>query len=180
MFVARVRSSVLLARSLHRSHIYRPSIRLLASDNTSMPVPQSAHAKLFEGHPTREGWERTLLLWYASSLVLILAVLQYTPTTEIETWANQEARLRLEAGLAGDIKFGEHATDYLARAAEAEKKKASEDIAMALAVEHEPAFLESQETTAARPNIWRRISNVFSALPDVDDIEKDDEDDDNW
>ena len=37
-----------------------------------------------------------MILWYSSSLLLLVATLGLTPNTEIETWAKQEATMRLK------------------------------------------------------------------------------------
>jgi len=81
----------------------------------NMPVPQSSKALPFEGHPRNEGWESTMTWWYASSFVLLVAVLGYAPETEIAAWAQAEARARLalkESGQVdeddGGFEFGKH------------------------------------------------------------------------
>ena len=75
-----------------------------------MPVPQSAQAQLFQGHPYREGWESTMTWWYGSSLVLLVAILGFAPNTDIESWAREEAYARLKRSEGGEsVEFGTHA-----------------------------------------------------------------------
>jgi ESSS subunit of NADH:ubiquinone oxidoreductase (complex I) len=74
-----------------------------------MPVPQSAQAQLWQGHPYREGWESTMTWWYGSSLVLLVAILGFAPNTDIESWAKEEAMARLKSKKGGEaIEFGTH------------------------------------------------------------------------
>lgn len=75
-----------------------------------MPVPQSAQAKLFEGHPAREGWEGVVAWWYPTSFILMCCILGLEPETGIDAWANKEARVRLAMKDAGftDFTFGKH------------------------------------------------------------------------
>lgn len=105
------------------SRLSRASSRLINRRRfAAMPVPQSSLAKPFEGHPRGEGWESTMTWFYATSSVLLVAILGFAPETEIETWAKQEARVRLamtDAG-QGDFEFGVH---YQNVAKEATKTK---------------------------------------------------------
>jgi hypothetical protein len=75
-----------------------------------MPVPQCAEAKLFEGHPRREGWEGVIAWFYPTSFILICAVLAFEPETGIDAWAKKEAIARLAMKEAGftDFTFGKH------------------------------------------------------------------------
>ena len=84
-------------------------IRFMGSDH-GVPVPQSSKAVLFAGHPKKEGWESTIAWWYSSSFILIVLVLNTTPDTSIESWAQQEARARLALKDKGftDFQFGTH------------------------------------------------------------------------
>lgn len=174
-----------------------------------MPVPQSSKARLFENHPIREGWEGTMKLWYASSLLLLIAVLGWTPNTEIETWAKGEARLRLQQD-DGAVSFGEHVTTpsvgdtksrsvdvvshddtarswdkFVDRSVRWDKDDDDDDEDE---VEEEEIEDEADELMVAikgadassGPGLWRRISNIFASLPDVQEVETSDEDDDEW
>ena len=82
--------------------------------DSHMPKPQSEDAVLFGGHSTQpEGWETTIHIGYATSLVLCCFILFFEPETGIDNWANQEARARLqlkeEHGWTNDMfKFGVH------------------------------------------------------------------------
>jgi ESSS subunit of NADH:ubiquinone oxidoreductase (complex I) len=81
-----------------------------AGGGMDMPVPQSMSAKLFEGHPTNEGWETTVAWWYTSSFIILVAIAAYQPETGIGAWAEQEARARLKLKSEGftDFEFGKH------------------------------------------------------------------------
>ena len=87
--------------------------RMMAGDS-HMPKPQSEDAVLFGGHSTQpEGWETTIHVGYATSLVLCCIILFFEPETGIDNWANQEARARLklkeEHGWTNDMfQFGVH------------------------------------------------------------------------
>ena len=100
------------AAALSRSILRRSTVTLRRS-LAEMPVPQSSKAKLFQGHPTNEGWESTVAWFYPLSFFLIVAILGFTPNTEITTWARQEAQARLKLKEAGftDFKFGTHYQD---------------------------------------------------------------------
>jgi len=77
-------------------------------------VPQSMKAKLWEGHPTaKEGWENTIYFYYGVSFVAIVAILNLSPDTSIEAWAQQEAQARLDLKAKGftDFEFGKHYSD---------------------------------------------------------------------
>jgi hypothetical protein len=69
-------------------------------------------ARLWEGHNTQpEGWETTVYATYAASTVLITLALGFAPDTTINTWASQEARVRMEMKAEGKLEkevFGEH------------------------------------------------------------------------
>ena len=77
------------------------------------PVTQNHKAKLFEGHPTNEGWEWTIGWWYTTSFIMIVGILGFTPNTDITAWARQEAEARLKLKEAGfeDFVFGTHYQD---------------------------------------------------------------------
>ena len=79
----------------------------------AMPVPQSQKAVLFEGHPTNEGWESTVAWWYATSAIMLVGILGFSPQTDIGSWAKQEAAARLKLKAAGveDFAFGTHYQD---------------------------------------------------------------------
>jgi hypothetical protein len=175
-----------------------------------MPIPQSARAQLFQNHPIREGWETTIMLWYVSSLGLLVAILGYTPNTNIEDWAREEAMLRLDG--RKPVKFGKqlmpsgpvgnfeetavsidddkvtHWDKFAHRAVQwtkdddddEEEEEAKDDTQFEnhdnVAERVEQVFIV--QTTASIPNIWRRISNVFSAWPEVQEEPKSDNDDD--
>jgi len=89
--------------------------RSMGSDG-HMPVPQSMQAKLWQGHPTSEGWESTMAWWYGTSFALLVAVLGFAPETEIAVWARQEASARLhlkETGAVESLEFGKHYQDVV-------------------------------------------------------------------
>ncbi|GKY90788.1 hypothetical protein MPSEU_000051600 [Mayamaea pseudoterrestris] len=207
----------------------------------NMPVPQSSRARLFQGHATREGWEATIYAWYTCSLVLLAAILNYAPPTEIEAWAREEAMLRLESGRP--ITFGEHLSmrqqtshndknaaagteiddslklwdKFAHRAVQMDKdddddddndeqdkdddvqeKVENDEEQLKLVTDenerHVPVMVGQEEDDDEpkpphqRPGLWRRISNLFSALPGVQDDqsetdennEEDDEDEEEW
>lgn len=125
----------------------------------NMPVPQSSRAQLFENHPIREGWETTMLVWYTSSLALIVAVLGFTPESGIDAWAQQEAQLRLNAAASHGsvVPFGEH----LANRGEGERVLASS------------VDVVADETMAA----WDKFSSR-SMRWDVDDDDDEEEEED--
>lgn len=78
---------------------------------SNMPVPQSMEAKLWQGHPAKEGWESTITWWYTSSFILLVGILGFAPETEITAWAKQEAAARLhlkETGAINELEFGKH------------------------------------------------------------------------
>jgi hypothetical protein len=80
--------------------------RNLAGGGGDMPVPQSAQAQLWQGHPYREGWESTMTWWYGSSFLLLVAILGFAPNTDIESWAKAEAMARLRS--KDSVEFGTH------------------------------------------------------------------------
>jgi ESSS subunit of NADH:ubiquinone oxidoreductase (complex I) len=111
-----------LKPTIHGSRCSKPVVqqpqqnqqkRMMAGDS-HMPKPQSEDAVLFGGHsPQPEGWETTIHVGYATSLILCCIVLFFEPETGIDNWANQEARARLklkeEHGWTNDMfKFGVH------------------------------------------------------------------------
>lgn len=87
------------------------SRRTMAGGGGHQPVSRSMEAKLFEGHPENEGWETTIYVTYATSLVLLTFALGFAPDTSIKTWASSEARARLELQAQGKLDqpvFGVH------------------------------------------------------------------------
>mmetsp|Transcript_24219 Transcript_24219/g.49590 ORF Transcript_24219/g.49590 Transcript_24219/m.49590 type:complete len:169 (-) Transcript_24219:365-871(-) len=88
-----------------------PAPRRTMAGGGHQPVSRSMEAKLFEGHPENEGWETTIYVTYAASLVLITFALGFAPDTSIKTWASSEARARLELQAKGKLDqpvFGVH------------------------------------------------------------------------
>ena len=92
----------------------------------NMPVPQSSKAILFEGHPTNEGWESTLMWFYPLSFVLTVAVFNYAPETEIQTWARQEAEARMALGPGATIEYGVHYQNLQQEATQSQWEKFAE------------------------------------------------------
>ena len=76
------------------------------------PEPQSMKARLWEGHNTKpEGWETPVYATYAAATVLITLALGFAPDTTIQTWASNEARVRLDLQEEGKLDqpiFGVH------------------------------------------------------------------------
>ena len=73
-------------------------------------------AKLWQGHPEgNEGWETTIYFYYTVSAVAIFCIVNFSPDTSIEAWAEQEARARLALKDKGftDFEFGKHYQDVL-------------------------------------------------------------------
>jgi phage portal protein BeeE len=49
--------------------------------------------------------------WYGTSLLLLVGILGFAPNTDIESWARQEARARLDAAAGSappTLEFGTH------------------------------------------------------------------------
>ena len=69
-------------------------------------------ARLFEGHNTKpEGWEGIVYATYAATTVLVTLALGFAPDTTINTWAANEARVRLDLlkeGKIDKVEFGVH------------------------------------------------------------------------
>eukprot|EP00541_Cyclophora_tenuis_P015867 CAMPEP_0116573468 /NCGR_PEP_ID=MMETSP0397-20121206/18808_1 /TAXON_ID=216820 /ORGANISM="Cyclophora tenuis, Strain ECT3854" /LENGTH=160 /DNA_ID=CAMNT_0004102031 /DNA_START=75 /DNA_END=557 /DNA_ORIENTATION=- len=77
-----------------------------------MPRPQSMDAELFGGHPKLDtGWKGPIYFTYAAATLIIGAGLAYGPESDIQTWAEAEARARLrlkeEKGF-DQFEFGKH------------------------------------------------------------------------
>ena len=107
--ISSISRSILLRRGVQQQVTRGPAVRRLAA----MPVPQSQKAKLFEGHPTNEGWEYTIAWWYGTSFILLVGILGFAPPTEITAWAKKEAEARLKLKEQGvqDFAFGTHYQD---------------------------------------------------------------------
>ena len=73
---------------------------------------QSMHARLWEGHSTKpEGWETTIYATYAATAVVLTLALGFAPDTSINTWASNEAQVRLDLlkeGKIDKVEFGVH------------------------------------------------------------------------
>jgi len=78
----------------------------------AMPEAQSNKARLFEGHSQEhEGWEYQTYFIYGATVVILGAMEMFKPDTTIQTWANNEAQVRLEllrAGKIEKVEFGVH------------------------------------------------------------------------
>ena len=114
MFSAKALSSLAARSTLRRvaPQQAKNGARRWAGD---MPVvPQSSKARLWEGHPTKpEGWETTIYFYYSLSAVMIFCIINFSPDTSIEAWAQQEAKARLALKAKGftDFEFGKHYQD---------------------------------------------------------------------
>ena len=119
MFALR-RSCIVAARRTTNNNVTTTTTtttrRRLASDHHDIPVPQSQFAKFAEHSPKNEGWESTIAWWYPSSLLIIFCIYAFEPETDIRSWANAEARARLELKRQGmtEFKFGTHYQDLSA------------------------------------------------------------------
>lgn len=82
------------------------------SFGAGQPESQSMKARLWEGHNTKpEGWEGTVYATYAAATVIITLALGFAPDTSINTWAANEARVRLDLlkeGKIDKVEFGVH------------------------------------------------------------------------
>ena len=79
------------------------------SFGAGQPPSQSQSARLWEGHTThKEGWETTIYATYAASTLLITLALGFAPDTSIQTWASNEAEVRLGMEGKTSVVFGEH------------------------------------------------------------------------
>eukprot|EP00557_Chaetoceros_sp_GSL56_P012764 CAMPEP_0176486492 /NCGR_PEP_ID=MMETSP0200_2-20121128/5595_1 /TAXON_ID=947934 /ORGANISM="Chaetoceros sp., Strain GSL56" /LENGTH=153 /DNA_ID=CAMNT_0017883193 /DNA_START=217 /DNA_END=678 /DNA_ORIENTATION=- len=84
-----------------------------AASSSSQPQSQSQQARLWEGHNTEpEGWETTVYATYLASTVLITLALGFAPDTSINTWAGNEARVRMEMKAAGGMEQEEFGVHY--------------------------------------------------------------------
>jgi len=76
------------------------------------PISRSMEAELWQGHPKEpEGWETTVQITYVATAIILGFGLGFAPDTSIKTWANGEARARLELQAAGKLDkpvFGVH------------------------------------------------------------------------
>ena len=107
------RSVSTLARraALRRVAVANNATKTSKRFGSDMPVPNSMKARLWEGHPqVEEGWEKSIYFYYGVSLVSIIAILNFSPDTSIEAWAQNEARARLKLKDQGftDFEFGKH------------------------------------------------------------------------
>mmetsp|Transcript_12778 Transcript_12778/g.38245 ORF Transcript_12778/g.38245 Transcript_12778/m.38245 type:complete len:127 (+) Transcript_12778:392-772(+) len=60
----------------------------------------------------RQGWEPIVYSCYAASAVLLVVGLANKPTTSINSWAKEEAAVRLKLKAAGDdVEYGTHYAD---------------------------------------------------------------------
>jgi hypothetical protein len=78
------------------------------------PAPNSMKARLWEGHPTQpEGWEPYIYFYYTVSAVAIFCIVNFSPDSTIDAWAQQEARARLALKAQGftEFEFGKHYQD---------------------------------------------------------------------
>jgi hypothetical protein len=105
---------VALKRSTAAATARRQGSRRWASD---MPVPQSQHAPLWNGHTVQEeGWETSMYIYAALAVVLQVAVIGMAPETSIESWARAEAKARLELKEKDPemkLEFGTHYQDLI-------------------------------------------------------------------
>eukprot|EP00554_Chaetoceros_debilis_P002996 CAMPEP_0194083208 /NCGR_PEP_ID=MMETSP0149-20130528/8509_1 /TAXON_ID=122233 /ORGANISM="Chaetoceros debilis, Strain MM31A-1" /LENGTH=153 /DNA_ID=CAMNT_0038765553 /DNA_START=47 /DNA_END=508 /DNA_ORIENTATION=+ len=77
------------------------------------PESQSQQARLFEGHSTApEGWEGPIYATYAAATVVITLALGFSPDTSINTWASNEARVRLQMKADGTLEKEEFGVHY--------------------------------------------------------------------
>jgi hypothetical protein len=54
------------------------------------PISQSMEAELFQGHPKEpEGWETTVYITYAATVVILTCALGFAPDTSIKTVSNR-------------------------------------------------------------------------------------------
>ena len=74
------------------------------SFGAGQPESQSMQARLWEGHNTRpEGWEGIFYATYAGATAIITLALGFAPDTSINTWAANEAKVRLDLMKEGKI-----------------------------------------------------------------------------
>ena len=77
------------------------------------PESQSMQARLWEGHSVKpEGWEGTVYVTYAAATLIITLALGFAPDTTINTWAANEARVRLDLIKEGKIEKAEFGVHY--------------------------------------------------------------------
>ena len=102
--------------------------RFMGGDGGHFPVPQSATAEFLGGKQKVEGWENTFAWWYASSFIILVLIINTSPDTTIEAWAEKEARARLALKAKGftDFQFGTHYSSL----SEAEMKRAWESVSL--------------------------------------------------
>lgn len=77
----------------------------------AQPESQSMKAKLFGGHKPEEGWQEITAFTYGGAIILLFMVAN-APDTSITTWANAEARARLELKASGKVEKLEFGTHY--------------------------------------------------------------------
>eukprot|EP00934_Nitzschia_sp_Nitz4_P003165 Nitzschia sp. Nitz4//scaffold377_size13714//2233//2765//NITZ4_008968-RA/size13714-processed-gene-0.12-mRNA-1//-1//CDS//3329549671//3155//frame0 len=103
----------MFAASIRRANLVKSSLRAQSRRwmGSDMPVPQSQHAPLWNGHKVaKEGWEESMYFYFAVSFVLQVAIINFAPETSIESWARPEAQARLNLAAAGqtEFEFGKH------------------------------------------------------------------------
>lgn len=101
---ATIRSSDVSSSNIRR--------RWFGGHDHHQPQPQSMQAELWQGHPKHEeGFERITEVTYAVATVLICVALGLAPDTSIQTWANNEAKARMQLKASGKVtefEFGKH------------------------------------------------------------------------
>ena len=82
------------------------------SFGAGQPESQSMQARLWEGHNVKpEGWEGIVYATYVGATVIITLALGFAPDTSINTWASNEAKVRLDLlkeGKIDKVEFGVH------------------------------------------------------------------------
>jgi hypothetical protein len=63
-----------------------PTRRSMGGGGGHQPISQSMEAELFQGHPKEpEGWETTVYITYAATVVILTCALGFAPDTSIKT-----------------------------------------------------------------------------------------------
>jgi hypothetical protein len=128
-----------------------------------MPVPQSQHAPLWNGHTVKEeGWETSMYIYAALAVVLQVAVIGMAPETSIESWARAEAKARLELKEKDPdmkLEFGTHYQDLVKEDKDGQVK----------------AFTKS---TDKRKEAWTKFADKATTPGEDDDDDEDEEDED--